>query len=170
MKLIKIIAWTKCFIPDKKSQQEGRQLTLFLAKNELVCCQYFWWKKGEKFRSAVEMETAKFINICILRWNVNKVIKQCMLCRHQATPQLQPRMSLSPQKRELMYKKPFSATGIDYFVSSQMKIGRRFENRYGISFTCLTTRVFHVGVAHSPDTDKKITCKTMEQVVELQKL
>ena len=61
-----------------------------------------------------------------------------------------PLMSDLPKERFSINEKPFSKTGIDYFgpiyvkTSKKTRSTQRNKKRYGVLFTCLTTRVIHL--------------------------
>lgn len=70
------------------------------------------------------------------------------LCTQQMAPLLEEQMSPD--------KPPFSLVGIDYFGPLIVKAGRTHLKRYWCLFTCLTTRVVHLEVAHSLTADSFI--------------
>ncbi|UYV79864.1 hypothetical protein LAZ67_18000935 [Cordylochernes scorpioides] len=59
-----------------------------------------------------------------------------------------PDCRVEPQQRS------FSIVGMDYFAPMEVSVGRRHEKRYGVLFTCMTTRAIHLEVAHSLTKDR----------------
>ena len=68
-------------------------------------------------------------------------------------------MSSIPIDRIAVNQKPFSSTGVDYFGPIIIKLNKRTRSaqptakRYGVLFTCLTTRGVHLEVATDMTTD-----------------
>ena len=65
-------------------------------------------------------------------------------------------MAALPEGRLAYRQRPFSHCRLDYFGPMSVKIGRRQEKRWGALFTCLTTRVIHLELAHSLSSDSAI--------------
>lgn len=61
-----------------------------------------------------------------------------------------------PEERVMPDKAPFTDVGVDHFGLIEVKRGRSFLKRYGVLFTCLTSRAIHLEVAYSLDTDSCI--------------
>ena len=68
-------------------------------------------------------------------------------------------MSDLPKERVAIGDKPFTYTGIDYFGPIAVKLSKRTRSnpalakRYGVIFTCLTTRAVHLELAGDLSTD-----------------
>ena len=62
-------------------------------------------------------------------------------------------MAELPKIRATPYEPPFTFTGIDYFGPLQVKRGRGTAKRYGCIFVCMTSRVVHLELAKSLETD-----------------
>lgn len=62
-------------------------------------------------------------------------------------------MASLPADRTTPEEPPFSFTGVDCFGPFEVRRGRTRAKRYGVIFTCLTTRAIHIEVANSLDTE-----------------
>ena len=100
-------------------------------------------------------EVRKSYWILKARSTVRRILFRCTVCkRRRANPQV-PRMADLPTGR-FDTSRPFSAVGVDYFGPMLVKKYRKTEKRYGVLFTCLSTRAVHLEVANSLDTDSFI--------------
>ena len=88
---------------------------------------------------------------------VKSLINKCVTCRKcQAGPGKQ-KMADLPAYRVQPDQPPFTHTGVDYFGPFEIKYGRAIRKRYGVVFTCLTSRAIHIEVADSLDTSSCIS-------------
>jgi len=88
---------------------------------------------------------------------VQKISSSCPSCRRlRAKPEPHVMADL-PDSRLGYQQPPFANTGVDYFAPILVRHGRKTEKCYGVLFTCLTTRVVHLEIAHSLDTDSCLT-------------
>ena len=85
-----------------------------------------------------------------------KVIRKCVSCRKQRGTVCSQRMADLPADRVKPDDPPFTKVGIDFFGPFETKRGRSLLKRYGVMFTCLTTRAVHLEMADSLDTDSCI--------------
>jgi len=91
-----------------------------------------------------------------IRSAVRKVCRECGYCKIRRMKSKPPRMGALPEFRITPQSRPFTIVGMDYFGPMEVTIGRRHEKRYGVLFTCLTTRAVHLEIAHSLTTDSCI--------------
>lgn len=92
-------------------------------------------------------------DIPALRVVLKEVRNSCQKCKNDsAVPQI-PEMAELPFARLAAYERPFTYVGVDYFGPFKVKITRNCSApRWGVLFTCLTTRAIHLEVAHSLNT------------------
>ncbi|XP_058828018.1 uncharacterized protein LOC131687937 [Topomyia yanbarensis] len=121
---------------------KGHRITTMLVE-------YFHQKMGHANIQTVVNEMRQRFCIKHLRAELKRVARQCVRFRIRKTNPVIPRMAPLPVQRITPYKRPFSYTGIDYFVPVLVTVGRRTEKRWIALFTCLTTRAVHLEVAHS---------------------
>ena len=90
------------------------------------------------------------------RATLQTITHKCQVCRIRRAKPLQPRMADLPAARLAHHQRPFYHCGIDYFGPMMVAIGRRREKRWGVIFTCLTTRAIHLEIASSLNSDAAI--------------
>ena len=84
---------------------------------------------------------------------VRSVLSKCFDCKRKHGYVEHQKMANLPQDRFTTDKPPFTSTGIDFFGPYVVKRGRTSVKRYGLIFTCMTTRAVHIEVTHGLDTD-----------------
>ncbi|XP_049329531.1 uncharacterized protein LOC125794101 [Astyanax mexicanus] len=82
-----------------------------------------------------------------------EIVNNCVPCRRNYARAGEQKMADLPIDRLTPDLPPFSHVGVDYFGPIEVRRGRGMAKRYGVIFTCLTTRAVHLEVAHSMDTD-----------------
>ncbi|TKS65758.1 hypothetical protein D9C73_028515 [Collichthys lucidus] len=85
-----------------------------------------------------------------------KIRSECVFCRRQHALLGEQKMADLPKERVTPNSPPFTYVGADYFGPIIVKRGRSEVKRYGVIFTCFTTRAVHLEVASSLDTDSCI--------------
>lgn len=91
-------------------------------------------------------------------WIVNinsltrKVIHKCTICRSLRGRAGEQKMADLPQER-FNEAPPFSYCGLDCFGPFLIKVRRSEMKRYGVLFTCLSSRAVHIETSSSLETD-----------------
>ena len=100
-------------------------------------------------RETIVNEVRQKFYIFGLRSALRSIAFNCLTCKLQRAKPKNPIMASLPEGRVAFRQRSFSHCGVDYFGPMQVKIGRRREKRWGVLFTCLTTRAIHIELAHS---------------------
>ncbi|CAC5375224.1 unnamed protein product [Mytilus coruscus] len=87
---------------------------------------------------------------------VRKLIKKCVVCRRLSAPVGEQKMANLPPDRITPEEPPFPRVGVDYFGPFKVKQHRCRIKRFGVSFTCLSSRAIHLEAAASLDTSSYI--------------
>ncbi|XP_069989704.1 uncharacterized protein [Penaeus vannamei] len=84
------------------------------------------------------------------------VVRSCMKCRAICARPMAQEMADLPGDRIIPGQPPFTHTGTDCFGPFLVRKGGSNFKRYGIVFTCLTSRAVHIEVMDSIETDSFI--------------
>ena len=113
-------------------------------------------------------------NLWITKANsvTRKIISQCFDCRKRTGKPLSQKMADIPTDRLTPDQPPFTCVGCDFFGHFVVKQARKTFKRFGVLFTCLTTRAIHIEIAESLDTSSFIMalrrfCARRGQVSEI---
>lgn len=118
---------------------------------------YFYHKKiGHMGRNFLLSELREKYWIVSATTLVKKISRQCIICRKIQGSPCQQLMAPLPIERVDGGHNPFFYTGVDYFGPFLVARGRTNEKRYGVVFTCMTTRAVHFECANSLDVDSFI--------------
>lgn len=107
---------------------------------------------------AVAQELLLQFKIKAVRQMVKEVRRNCMECKRIEAKPRAPEMAPLPKYRIEPYVRPFTHTGVDAFGPYEVIIGRARQKRYGIVFTCMTTRAISVDLADDLSADAFIIC------------
>ena len=83
---------------------------------------------------------------------VVRLIKKCAICQRLRATVKDQKMADLPKER-LEASPPFTYSAVDYFGPWYIKQGRREMKRYGVLFTCMSSRAIHLEVSETLETD-----------------
>ena len=86
---------------------------------------------------------------------IYQFIGKCVTCKRFRGSLGKQKMADLPSDR-VSECSPFDYTGVDYFGPFIVKEGRKELKRYGVMFTCLSSRAVHLEIANSLSTDSFI--------------
>ena len=82
-------------------------------------------------------------------------VSKCTVCRRfRAPPQVQKMADLPKDRTEPV--PPFTYSAVDYFGPFFIKEGRKEVKRYGVLFTCMSSRAVHIETSNTLETDSYI--------------
>ncbi|XP_061725398.1 uncharacterized protein LOC133531282 [Cydia pomonella] len=84
-----------------------------------------------------------------LRGSIRYLTNKCQWCRTYKGTTLKVPVGDLPPERLQANQPPFTAAAVDLFGPMNITIGRRREKRWGVLYTCLTTRAVHLELAAS---------------------
>ncbi|XP_063371443.1 uncharacterized protein LOC134659686 isoform X3 [Cydia amplana] len=84
-----------------------------------------------------------------LRGSIRYIVNKCQWCRTYKGSTLKVPVGDLPPERLEANQPPFTAAAVDLFGPMHITIGRRREKRWGVLYTCLTTRAVHLELAAS---------------------
>jgi len=90
-----------------------------------------------------------------LRIALRGIWNRCQYCKIRRSSPVHPKMGDLPAAR-VNHVKPFSSVGLDYFGPIAVKNCGKLEKRYGVIFTCFSTRAIHLEVAKTLTTESCI--------------
>ena len=107
-------------------------------------------------RNHVLAEIRKKYWIINARVAVKSIVSKCVVCRKHQSRTLHQKMADLPSSRVKPDEPAFSSTGMDYFGPFEIKQGRSTRKRYGVIFTCMSSRAVHIEVADTMETSSCI--------------
>ena len=113
-------------------------------------------KCGHQGRNHVLAELRKKYWVIKAGLAVKNLVRKCIICRRQNVRASSQMMADLPSSRVKSDVPPFTFTGIDYFGPFEVKQGRSMKKRYGVIFTCMSSRAIHIEIAESLDTSSCI--------------
>ena len=119
---------------------------------QMLLQQYHVWH-GHHGQDSVASDVRQTYWVLKLRTAVRRTWTVCQQCKNERAQPTPPQMGHILNARIATFIRPFTHCGMDYFGPLTVTIGRRHEKRYGVIFTCLTTRAVHLELSHDLTTD-----------------
>lgn len=138
---------------------EGIRIPIILDSKSLytrLLMKHYHEKNLHQGQETIANELRKRFCILNFRSALKKVTNDCQRCKNNKLKLRKPLMGQLPMERLVDHVNPFTFVGMDFFGPLTVQIGRRHEKRYGVLFTCMTTRCIHLEIAASLNTDSAI--------------
>ena len=87
---------------------------------------------------------------------IRNVLYSCVTCRKLNGQPYNQKMASLPSDRVTTDEPAFTRVGLDFFGPFEVINGRKHEKRYGVVFTCLSSRAIHLEMVYSLSTDSFI--------------
>ena len=87
---------------------------------------------------------------------IKRMLRDCLICRKSNARPMQPLMGELPKERLKPDLPAFYHIGVDCFGPFNVKRGRSQQKRYGVVYTCLTSRAIHLEMLFDLSTDSFI--------------
>jgi hypothetical protein len=97
---------------------------------------------------------------------IRRILSKCVICRKYKAQTMNQLMAELPSDRLTPDEAPFVRSGVDYFGPFIVKRGRSTAKRYGVIFTCLTSRAVHLEISYALDTDSCINAVSSKRSSE----
>lgn len=144
---------------DKSAMPEETKRPIILPKDlhiSTLILQHIHEQLGHAGRNHVLSHLRKKYWIINANSAARKVLSKCVVCKRVRGKIGEQKMADLPKERLQADLPPFSNVGVDYFGPFMTKRGRGQVKRYGVIFTCMTSRAVHLEMAHSLTTDSCI--------------
>ena len=113
-------------------------------------------KVGHLGKETIISELRKKFWIVGIRILVKSIVRECIVCQKANARPLEPLMGELPKERVTADHPAFTFVGVDCFGPFVVKRGRAQEKRYGVIFTCLSSRAMHLEIVFNLSTDSFI--------------
>lgn len=136
---------------DSRVDRGTSDIPVLHAKEDFVklLIQHFHEKFNHGNHATVINELKQRYYIIGMRGAIRYICTKCQWCRTYKGATLKAPVGDLPAERLQAYQPAFTATAIDLYGPMNITIGRRREKRWGVLFTCLTTRAVHLELAAS---------------------
>ena len=134
---------------------------IILPHDSLVVKVYLYYvhsRVGHLGRESILASVRKKYYIIKANAMVRKIVRNCIICRKVQGKPLSQQMADLPSARIIGDTPAFCNVGVDYFGPFSVTNGRKVEKRYGVVFSCMSSRAIHIEMSYSLTTDAFINC------------
>lgn len=113
-------------------------------------------KYQHQFQEAIVNDVRSKFWIPQVRIGVKRAKARCQECKNRSVSPKFPQMSKLPLARLAAFQGLFYNCGVDLFGPMQVVVKRSLEKRWGVVFTCLTSRAVYIDVVPDLSSDSMI--------------